>query len=225
MKWIITIIVAAVLFIVPAFSESPIKMATSTMSVQEAADMLERLEGKKGADVTLTRGILIHNMCAAGKTGRIEEGKQILENIKSPLSQGYYGSIVTLEGGIASKNGNLLKATQKVQKGFDLIDAAVKNDPENITLRVLRLENSLGVVRGSPFKRDDVLTTDSTFLVGKAAIQPAEVQAHIYYLAGDAAFEIGNLNDAFVYLENAIRSDPKSVYARKADDLLWQLEE
>ncbi|MFP4365337.1 MAG: hypothetical protein ACLFR1_15855 [Spirochaetia bacterium] len=206
-------------------SQTIIDRAVHSDTEESCNNLFSGIGDSQSSDHRIARGIIFHTLINLGNEELVDQAEDDLENAVSPLSRGYYGSLLTLKGGIASENGDLVRATTLVQEGSEIIDEAVAADPENITLRFLRLENGIGVSQGSPFDRYEAIAEDAEFLLEHRELQSGENRARVLYLAGEVALGMNDVYTCLDYLEGALRAAPESRWAQKADMLLWQLEE
>ena len=213
----------------PAIFAQDKSILSVAASVKSESEWKKMMEGLSTADTyyELYSGIALHNICRDNSELQ-KKAIEILENSykhsSSPLALGYLGSVVTMQGGTASLNGNLITATTSLAKGISLIDEAISTQPDSVHLRFLRLFNSLDVSDSSPVSRMKEDESDIDWLSGH--LNGVEKDEALLLLArGRLALARGEYDDAFTFLEKTIMTAPGSTAAAQADDLLWLLEE
>lgn len=227
--------VSVLMFCISVFGNSfsldrkQLKEAQTTASLESAQGLIKKYEKAAKADHVFYLGIVYHNIASTGKKGftkkALETTKAAKEKTGHPLAAGYYGSALTLKAGEQANSGDLMGAMNNLQKGLAEIDKAVKTAPSDMDLRLLRLENSIGVSLGSPLDRTPQIKEDlGTLSKNIKTLSPD--QRSLYHLC--AALEAKRKmkpTDALVHLENAIKAAPKSPYAARAKKLLQKLED
>jgi hypothetical protein len=215
------VLTATVVWATPDLEER----AASALTVEESRLLLREAGTGSDAEARTVRGIIYHNLFRLGDPSALVRADEELSGLDSPVAAGYLGSVRTLQGGVAVEGGNFLAATRLVMEGFDLIDDAVRRDPDSITLRFLRAENGLSVSEGSPFKRYDVVARDVAYLMDHPALATGEDRAHVLYLSGMVHLAQGGLAAAIDLFSRTHRIAPESAWGREAAVYLWELEE
>lgn len=181
-----------------------------------------------GEKEDLARGIELHGKAGTGNEKALMECKKILEPYleKNMTAKAYYGSAVTIEAGFVSEK-NPVKALEFLEEGSKLIDEAVKKEPENLELRILRLGNGIEVSASSPYKRYFVIQNDVKFFENEKKLNQLddETKAYVYLNMGLFKIEEGDLDAALDYLDLAVECAPGSDYAKKAEKVLNRYEE
>jgi hypothetical protein len=108
----------------------------------------------------LQDGIALHNK-AYGDRRYVAEAQRELKKLADtyPLAKAYYGSALSMEAQELSKK-NIFKALALLNDGMRIMDEAVREDPNNKIIRMLRLLNSSVVDENSPISRRKVLGED-----------------------------------------------------------------
>lgn len=166
----------------------------------------------------LAEGIKYHDLSRENPEGNIEPGKEILSSLQKtmPIAKAYYGSIITIEAGVYAAKNNPIKALSLLSQGTKLIDAAIKEDPENMHLRFLRMINSYGVSEGSPLNRYKVMKTDIDWIEAKIASLDAESVASLKLHAGLYYAKMGKRELALDAFNACILASPDSKNAEQA---------
>jgi tetratricopeptide (TPR) repeat protein len=109
---------------------------------------------------SLQDGIALHNK-AYGDRRYVAEAQRELKKLADiyPLAKAYYGNAVSMEAQELSKK-NIFKALSLLKDGIRIMDEAVREDPDNKTIRMLRLLNSSVVDENSPINRRKALGED-----------------------------------------------------------------
>ena len=139
---------------------------------------------------------------------------------RPPLGQAYHGSAVTLEASVAKKAGKLIKALTLIDEGTKEIDSAEALDPGSIALRLLRIENSLALVEGSPVDRKPQATGDISYLRTRWTELKPEEKAIVDLDSGRLSLADRRLGEAMASWRAAIRDAPDSDAASRARKLL-----
>lgn len=180
-------------------------------------------------DKYLYLGIIYHNLATKNPEKYLKEAIQYLEKeykeTKNVLAQGYYGSAITIEGGLYEKKKDIITASTKVEQGLTLIDDAIKIEPNNVSLHFLRLNNAIAVSLSSPFKRYNIAREDLKFLKEKYDTFSLEIKAFYHFCFAQVSFGEDKVEEAIFHFEKAISISPESIYAIKARKYLKQLEE
>ena len=189
--------------------------------------MIREIQGSSLSDRELYLGIIYHNLMDYDPDAYLEPA---LDNLKkasenSPLGLGYYGSVLTKQGGMASDNGNIFKASSLVEEGFRAIDKAVSLAPDDINLRILRMENGLSVSKASPFKRYDTVREDLAWMKPRLETLSPGLQVVYYYTAGEMAWLESDIDTALTCFNIVTETMPESPQADWAREYLNMLEE
>jgi hypothetical protein len=109
----------------------------------------------------LQNGIALHNTAESAADGRAEQSMAVLKPYidSSAAARAYYGSAMTKTAAYY-KSSNPIKSLGLLKKGTAFIDEAVKKQPDDSSLRILRLVNGIQISRSSPVKRYQVIKND-----------------------------------------------------------------
>lgn len=203
--------------------------AIGVITLNQANPVIARIKARGGRYKNLYLGIVYHNLSQRNPARYLNQAlaymKKAQKTSPSPLAQGYLGSAITMEGGIYSKKGDVVKASLKVEQGTKMIDQAVKRSPGDINLRFLRIGNAIGVSEASPFKRYRVARMDLAFIKPKVRSLDNNMQSLYYYNAGKVDMAENRINQALMNFEKSIAASPASAYARDSRKMLTLLEE
>jgi hypothetical protein len=218
----------------PAGSETPLVDRINRVPDEKTGKaLLAEIESaaKAGAiskgQKELWSGIVCHNMAAYNPELWLPKALSLLEPLTTaePLAMGYYGSALTLRGGEAAKNEDVLAASMDVDAGFKWIDKAVKAAPDDLTIRVLRILNGLSVSAASLFKRHDVIRTDLDWLKKQYDTFGPGMKALYHWAEGELALQLSDGGKAVNHFRKAMSADPKGEYGQLAARTLSELED
>jgi tetratricopeptide (TPR) repeat protein len=129
--------------------ERPENMDLKALSVQ-AAQLQQRLE-QNPADYEALKGlgIVYHGMALRDSKGYAKKAVQYLEQANQKKSDEtevlcYLGSAYTL---LAKDVGDLMSKSSYMNRGVEYMDKAVRMDPDNISVRLIRANNSKNLPR------------------------------------------------------------------------------
>ena len=162
----------------------------------------------------ITKGIEYHNLSRAdsGKnaSANIEKALITLEPFVSSdgIACAYYGSALTIKAGIISEK-NPIKSLSYLEEGSSYLDKAVNLKPDDIELRMIRLENGIEVSQSSPVKRYSVIKEDVDFLLlEKNMCQlSSKDQAEAYLYCGYYFQDAGDLETALDLFDLAVETN------------------
>ncbi len=114
----------------------------------------------------LNAGMLCHQLAIKDKK-YVEEGENYFKKALSidpnlSIAKAWYGSLLTIEGKYSLMPWNKLK---DVQRGLNVMDAAVKSDRNNVAVRMVRGDNNLALPKF--FNRIDSAIVDLRFVVSE----------------------------------------------------------
>ena len=204
-------------------ASDPLKRAVNADTLRECRELLAEAGDGDDAVSRTIRGILYHNMSHLGDADAGERAEAELEGIASAAALGYLGSLKTIEGRSLKDAGKLLKARKVVLEGLDLIDRAVERFPDDVYLRLLRVENGLAVSAESPIKRYKVIEKDLDYLMDHPGLQDAEDRSKLLCLAGMMYQGTRKKAEAEEHFARAFEAAPRSRWGRKAQDHLQEL--
>jgi tetratricopeptide (TPR) repeat protein len=177
-------------------------------------------------------GIIYHNLALAKPAAGYEE--KAIERLRAAevkgsqnenLARAYEGSCITLKAAGRDKQGDAAGATLLLEKGFALLDAAVKAEPNRIDLRFLRAENSVDVSASSPFSRVPEAKADCAVIQAhEAELSPAEAAA-LHLALGKIAQLERRVDLALREWERAVKLAPASPGAAEARKLISRYED
>ena len=201
------------------------KMLRYTMIAAALAMAIAASSGSAAAQAgdRLAQGIDAHNALLAGDDAELGAALRLLGPEgwdRPPLGQAYHGSAVTLEASVAKKAGKLIKALTLIDEGTKEIDSAEALDPGSIALRLLRIENSLALVEGSPVDRKPQATGDISYLRTRWTELRPEEKAIVDLDSGRLSLADRRLGEAMASWRAAIRDAPDSDAASRARKLL-----
>lgn len=207
-----------------------------------AADMLDRvqadyseaggkaliaeIEKSNSADKDMYCGIVYHNLANGAAQTEKREGYatkaiSLLSKYRDgdAVGRAYLGSAITIMGGVSASKKKLMDAVKGLDEGAKLIDSAVEKSPESISVRMVRIQNAVGVSKTSPMKRWTVARTDVDFLKKKEDKLNNANKADLYYYSGEVYIGEKKTNEALKDYSAAVKFAPESasgVLARKA---------
>jgi len=169
-------------------------------------------------------GIAYHNLAVLGNRGVAKRSVRYLKKLRNTLpgdieTLAYLGSATTILG---RDSFNPINKIRYVSKGTKLIDKAIKNEPNNIVMRILRISNS----RALPgfFGRYKFVEKDLEFLLEFAEKEPllfpSGLLANIYYLKGEVLKDKGKISSAQEFWRKAVEVSPESPSGKKASERL-----
>ena len=207
-------------------------MCVISMSLAQNSDLkaqIEMLEKKvksepENKEYLLNLGILYHSLAQEGNKEGVQKGEEVFKkllDIDSKNAQAYcwYGSLLTLKGKYASLPFNKVKF---VNNGTKKMDKAVELAPDDIMVRMIRAQNSLGLPEF--FQKLDVAINDFEHLLSlhknKPKLFSKELLANIYFGLGIAWKRKDNPKKAEENWQKVIEIAPDSTEAKKAKELL-----
>ena len=227
-RTILILLIFGLAFCAFAQNDDTLQTSIEINSEKELKDLETSLENSGDDFKDLYLGIANHNL-AQSNPDYIKPALEFLEKswekTKNALALVYLGSAQTMEGGNAAITGDYLTAMGKLSEGIENMDKAAGLDPDNIAIRTVRMINGFGLMEGSPVSRVLEIEEDLEFL--KKSLKPEDKDnwALYWYCSARLALLLEEWDEVFEYLENAVRANPESGWAKAAEDLLWQLEE
>lgn len=172
----------------------------------------------------IQKGIEYHNKA---HTGDLSNAQKCIDTLKPYIDSdavacAYYGSALTLLAAYAIENNNPIKSLEYLEEGGKFLDKAVKLDPKNIIVRIIRLENGIEVSRTSPIKRYAVIKDDVDFLQEDSVIMSVgvEIQAEIFADCGLYLLDSGDLDGALDLFDMAVEVGGSSEWAKLAQQMI-----
>ncbi len=218
MKTTITALALTLALSVPAFAlnEAQLDKVTADYSEAEGLKLIE--SAPSGDDGKLFRGIIYHNIANESKGKYVKEAENELIQIKDndPLARAYYGSLLTVKGGVAADNKNLISAIKLLKSGFGEIDKAVTLAPADINIRFVRLINAIECSASSPVKRYKIAKEDIGFLHSKESSLSANNKALLAYWEGEYFLSQKEASQAIASFRKSMELAPQSDSAVKA---------
>ncbi len=200
--------------------------------LSQPADMLQKIDSLQASSIAekeIYIGILYHNLAlrdtAKYAQKAVQTCKAAYEQYNSALIRAYYGSAITLTAKLANENGDIVTASAKLEEGARIIDAAVTQDPTNLNIRALRMNNAIEVSASSPFPRYDVAKQDIQYFLSRLSELDADTRSMVYYDQGIVALHDRNTQLALSAFEKSIAASPSCDYAKLARKQLALLEE
>lgn len=176
----------------------------------------------------LQLGRLYHNSGASGNEQDVEKAEKILEKLielepQNAQAHCWYGSTITLKARYAKMPFNKMRF---VSKGIKEIDKAVAIDSTNISIRMIRANNSLALP--AMLNRLDVAVADFEFLLQLAQQNPQyfnnNLLADIHLSLGTAYQKKENIDKAKQHWQKVIELMPDSNSALQANNLIVEVE-
>ncbi len=203
-----------------AQSTAHIEDAQNCWAMERGKNLIAKYEKLDDPFKGLYMGIVYHNLAVNNnKTAlakALELTKKAVETTKHPLASGYYGSALTIQAGEFYEDGDMMNAMEKLQDGIAVMDDAVKQGPGNMGLRILRIENSLGLSNASPINRFDKIKEDLGFLKQRYETLPSRLKSFYHLYSGFTAKNDNNGDEAMISFEKAVKCSPQSGYAKTA---------
>jgi tetratricopeptide (TPR) repeat protein len=228
-KFILTdffILFLGFIFSLPA--DPLLEKALGNYTEQEGLTFIKELKAA-GKQVDLYIGIVYHNLSMSNPEKYASLAlihlEAAYENGNSNLALGYWGSALTIRAGIAAAGGDIGNAMTDLELGVQKIDAALANDASNITLRFLRIINSIELKESSPLNRLDLAKEDIRYLKTHYDTFVDSYKSLYKLCEGKLALAENRIQDALSCLEQAIQLNPQSAAAREAQAILLEWEE
>ncbi len=181
-----------------------------------------------GFESRLLRGIQAHDQVLAGDTAALARALDLLGPegwTRPPLALAYHGSALTLQAQEAKAAGKPMRALSLIKDGTKEMDEAVRLEPGDLALRVLRLENSLALLEGSPVDRSREAEEDIAVLAARSGELAPETLAVLELDRGRLALYRRRLDSALGFWRAAARTAPGSAAAVRARTLLSRYED
>jgi tetratricopeptide (TPR) repeat protein len=210
-------------------SQDMIREAAACSSEEAAKPLIAKYQKLGDPHKHLYIGIVYHNLSGTGNLQYLDKAleylKKAVDTGGSATANGYYGSTMTIQAGKFFQEGDMQGAMQNLENGLQLLDKAVTTEPGNITLRVLRIENSYGISKSSPVNRFDKIDEDLGVLEKHYKALPVQLKSFFHLFSGLSALEKNKTDQAVTCFEKAIRTAPKSYYAGIAKKNIRKLEQ
>lgn len=167
-------------------------------------------------------GMAWHNLAALKIDGASAEAQKWLKEASAAAPtdaqvMAYLGSAQTM---IARDSWNVITKVSEVNKGIALIDKAVRQAPDDITVRMVRMTNSLslpGFFGRAPKAREDLVYLHG--VLAKQTLLPV-ASAEICYRLGDIVQGEGDQQQATKLFDEARRYAPDSEWGKLAQGRL-----
>jgi tetratricopeptide (TPR) repeat protein len=209
------------------------QLAAQTES-NTAEEMIKKLEVSLLRDsdnptLLLQLGIAYHDLGVQGDKDSVKRAEKVLKKLlkldpQNSEAHGWYGSVLTLKGRSARLP---IMRMKHVSAGIKEMDNAVELSPDNVTVRMIRANNNLGLP--DVFNRVDVVISDLKYLISMKEKDinafDDELLAEIYLNLGRAFDMRGDLNEARENWRKVIEIRPESVMAQSAKVLLTKTRE
>jgi hypothetical protein len=205
-----------------------IAKAASAWTEADADAAINAASHEAPASAELVSGIVHHNLAVQNPSRWLARAIIELEKCAKsgdPIASAYYGSALTVRAGALAAKGDQMGATADLDRGFALIDAAVRAMPGSLLLRLMRAENSVSTSEQSPFPRWSVAEEDISAVEASGAALSPEDRANLETLKARIALGRGDADSALRHLEAAIRTAPGSRAAAAARRLISDFED
>ncbi len=154
--------------------------------IKDSEKIIEKNPNDKNALKTI--GIAYHNLANEKVKGASKKAVEYLKKAKKLYPEDYLilatlGSSWTLVG---RDSTDITKKMSYVNKGTNMIDKAVINDPDNTTIRMLRANNSLGIPKffgRRSIAKKDLLHLEEIIKRSQKEIN-LDLQTQVYYKLG-----------------------------------------
>jgi len=168
-------------------------------------------------------GIASHNLGAQKASGAVGDAVKYLEQARTLLPAdaevlAYLGSATTM---LARDSWNPITRLSAVWEGTKLIDTAVARDPDNVTVRFVRANNSMKLPQF--FNRAHYAKTDLQHLLtlsasgrGKTAMFSPEMLAEIHFKLGGIYHDEDAETQARDHWSKAVEIAPHSEWGQEA---------
>jgi len=204
----------------PLFAQSEIEKVQSRIKAFE--DSLQM--NPTNTRILLKLGVLYHKLGVQGDKKAVKKAEDLFKRLlelepENAEAHSWYGSVLTLKGRDAWLP---ISKMRYVNSGIKEMDKAVQLAPDNITVRMIRANNSLALPE--LFHRTEVAITDFEYLLSLARKRPEEFNktllGEIYLKLGNAYRKKGDIIEARENWQKAIKISPDSKEAEKARKLL-----
>ncbi len=175
----------------------------------------------------IEQGLRLLELAETGDKAAAEKAYKLAEELRSlfpddPLAAALYGSSHSLMGRYASEGSTMFA---RAIEGIEIIEGAVRRDPENIVLRKIRAQHSYRLPEAF-FHRTAAAISDFQYLAaqfraGSKEIDSGEYQRILYQL-GDCYLRLGMSADAREVWDELLALNPNSPYAEAARKQLHQ---
>lgn len=154
----------------------------------------------------IQKGIELHDSAHNGDYSGAQKALELLKPyIKTDaVACAFYGSSLTLLAAECAEKSPV-KSLDYLEQGGHYLDEAVKLDPKNGAIRLIRLENGVEVSRSSPVKRYDIIASDVDFLLNGGTNDwnnETKAEAHLY--CGMYMLDAGDLDQALDLFDQAV---------------------
>lgn len=170
----------------------------------------------------IQKGVELHDSARGGEFSNVQKAIDLLKPyIKSDaVACAYYGSALTLCAAECAED-NPIKSLDFLEQGGKFLDDAVKMEPANPAIKLIRLENGIEVSRSSPVKRYSVISEDVDFLMDSDLSDWGKAEkAEAYLYCGLYMLDAGSLDDAFDLFDSAVEAAPGSAAAKEAQKMI-----
>nr|VFK27561.1 MAG: hypothetical protein BECKMB1821G_GA0114241_102847 [Candidatus Kentron sp. MB]VFK32109.1 MAG: hypothetical protein BECKMB1821I_GA0114274_102946 [Candidatus Kentron sp. MB]VFK75639.1 MAG: hypothetical protein BECKMB1821H_GA0114242_10282 [Candidatus Kentron sp. MB] len=204
----------------------PIEVLSGNMDRQTLETEIARVEAAGESIVDAERlkrlGIAWHNLSVIEVDGASVQADKWLKKARDAAPKdyeimAYYGSARTM---VARDSWNVLTKMGTANKGIAIIDKAIRAAPNNVTVRMVRANNSLALPE--MFSRRPKAREDFGFLhkrLDKLDI-PSETKAEICFKLGEILDEDGQREKARALYEEARAFSPDGEWAKQAIERL-----
>jgi tetratricopeptide (TPR) repeat protein len=151
----------------------------------------------------------------------IRRGRELLEPLasSSPTAKAYLGSLITLEASETSRS-NPVKSLAQLSEGLGLVDEALAEKPEDMTIRMLRIINSTKVGETSPVKQWNKVAEDIRWFHGIWSRLDPSFKADVSLYEGIYNIKTGEIETALDAFDRCIELAPNTPSAKTAAQYL-----
>lgn len=196
---------------------------------KQLISIVEKWQKENDENAPLFVGVAYHNLALIDSEKYSNLSIQWLDKYKGKnffsVALAHKGSAITLVANSLSKKKDFMGAAAKLNEGFEIIDKAIKLDPNNIIIRFLRAENGIEITENTPFDRSKVVEEDLKFLEKNLSTFKQTEKAQYYLILGRLKLFQKKINEAITALKQVIKEAPDSKHAKKAKQILSKLED
>ena len=203
------------------FAEEMIVKVQKNYSESAGMALLSEIIKSDLADKDLYSGIVYHNLANFSMAKReeyVNRSISLLTKYKNtnPVGCAYLGSAITLMGSVNEKKKKVLDALKNLEEGAALIDAAVTKSPDDISIRMVRIQNAVGTSKGSPVKRWEIAHKDIVYLKTRESSLSPDFRAELYYNSGEVNIGEKKTAEAIKDYTASIKASPNSTAAAQS---------
>lgn len=175
--------------------------------------------GNKDINIMRKLGIIYHFQANESEKIDVEMIKKSYKTLKKVYRKdknnvytlGYYGSITTM---MALTTDDGMRKSRYVKTGIRKMDKAIRMEPDNIDIRLLRGFSSVNLPKF--FQRARYTIEDLEYVIKKQSELSPEFKAKLYFNIGLAHEIMDNVELARKNWKKAVQVSPKSPFGKKA---------